>query len=161
MIRNYFLIAWRSLKKNRVYSAINISGLAIGMGVVLLISLWMLDELNYNKGFATYDRVVRVMINQTHGNDTRTNYSIPLPLAAELQTRYGGDFKKVSAGSWNSSHILVVGDKQLSKNGMFVQPEMMDILALRTLDGRKAVLDDPTSILINQSLAKAMFGTSD
>ena len=161
MLKNYFLIAWRSLVRNRVYSTINVLGLAIGMGVVLLISLWVLDELSFNKGFPTYNRVVRVMVNQTHGNDVRTNYSIPLPLAAELQTRYGGDFRAVSAASWNSLHILVVGDKQFSKQGMFVQPGMMDILDLRTDDGRKAVLDDPASILISRSLATALFGTGN
>ena len=60
MLKNYFLIMWRGLVKNRAYSFINILGLAIGMGVMLLISLWMLDELSYNKDFPTYNRVVRV-----------------------------------------------------------------------------------------------------
>jgi ABC-type antimicrobial peptide transport system permease subunit len=158
MIKNYFQIAWRSLVKNRVYSFINILGLAIGMAVVMLIGLWIRDELNYNKDFANYDRIVQVMLTQTHGNDTRTNEAVPIPLAADMRTRYGADFKKVSLASWNSLHILVVGDKQLSKQGMFVEPDMINILALRTVDGRKLLLDDPSSILISQSIATALFG---
>jgi putative ABC transport system permease protein len=161
MFQNYFRIAWRSLAKNRVYSFINILGLAMGMAVVMLIGLWIRDELNYNKDFANYDRIMQVMLTQTHGNDTRTNENVPIPLAADMRTRYGADFKKVSLASWNSLHILVVGDKQLSKQGMFVEPDMVNILALRTADGRKLVLDDPSSILISQSIAKALFGSEE
>src|SRR5580692_6050877 len=161
MIKNYFRIALRGLVKNRIYSFINIMGLAIGMAVVMLIGLWIRDELNYNKDFANYDRIVQVMLTQTHGNDTRTNESVPQPLAADMRTRYGADFKKVSLASWNSLHIMVVGDKQLSRQGMFVEPDMINILALRTADGRKLVLDDPSSILISQSIAKALFGSEE
>ncbi len=161
MIKSYFLIAWRSLIKNRVYSLINIAGLGIGMAVVMLIGLWMRDELSYNRGYTNYDRIVRVMLNQTRGNDTTTNWTLPLPLLADMRTRYGSDFKEVAAGSWNSLHVLRVGDKQLSRQGMFVQPGMINILALRTVDGRKAALDDPSSILISEAMAKALFGGDD
>jgi putative ABC transport system permease protein len=161
MIKNYFRIALRGLVKSRIYSFINIMGLAIGMAVVMLIGLWIRDELNYNKDFANYERIVQVMLTQTHGNDTRTNESVPQPLAADMRTRYGADFKKVSLASWNSLHIMVVGDKQLSRQGMFVEPDMINILALRTADGRKLVLDDPSSILISQSIAKALFGSEE
>ncbi len=161
MIKSYFLIAWRGLVKNRVYSAINVTGLAIGMAVVLLIGLWVFDELSYNKGFEHYDRIVRVMVTQTRGNDTRTNETVPIPLSADLRTRYAGDFAAVSVTSWNSDHILAVGDKLLTRGGLYAQPEMMDILALRTLDGQKAVLEDPSSMLISRSTAIALFGSED
>src|ERR1700722_444985 len=146
MLKNNFRIALRGLVKNRVYSFINIMGLAIGMAVVMLIGLWMWDELGYNKGFANYDRIVRIMLTQTRGNDVSTNESTPVPLAATLRTRYAGDFKKVATTSWNSLHILTVGDKRLNKQGMFAEPDMINILGLRTVDGNKAPLDDPSSI---------------
>ena len=161
MFRNYFKIAWRSLRTHRIYSIINISGLGIGMAVVLLISLWIQDELNYNKSFSNYDRIVKVMQNQTHGNDIRTNGTMPIPLAGALRTQYASDFKRVALTSWNSGHVLAVGDKQLNMHGTYVQPDMLDMLSLRNLDGSKASLDDPTSILISRSLALALFGTTD
>ena len=49
MFRNYFKIAWRNLVRNKVYSAINIGGLAVGMAVAMLIGLWLRDELSFNK----------------------------------------------------------------------------------------------------------------
>jgi hypothetical protein len=61
MLRSYFKIAWRNLLKNRVYSFINIGGLAVGMGVSILIALWIFDELGYDRYHANYDRVAQVM----------------------------------------------------------------------------------------------------
>ena len=51
MFKNYLKVAFRNLIKNKVYSFINISGLAIGMAATMLIGLWVFDELNYNDNF--------------------------------------------------------------------------------------------------------------
>ena len=59
MLKNYIKIAWRNLKKNKGYSAINIGGLALGMAVTLIIGLWMEDELSYNDYFGQRDRIGR------------------------------------------------------------------------------------------------------
>ncbi|HZE86545.1 MAG TPA: ABC transporter permease [Puia sp.] len=161
MIRNYVKIAWRNLVKNKTYSSINILGLALGMAVALLIGLWIWDELSFNKNFSNYDRVVRVMINSTHGNDTRTMGSVPIPLATELRTKYAGDFKKVALASWNFSNILTVGDKMLSKEGTYAQPEFAEIFSVPMISGSSSSLADPSSILISQSLAVSLFGKED
>src|SRR5450755_3610222 len=119
MIKNYFKIAWRNLIKSKVYSFINIAGLAVGMAVAMLIALWIWDEISYNNDFSSYGRIVRVMENSTNGNDIGTYRSGPIPLANELRTRYASDFKKVALAWWNLPHILAAGDKKLSKSGMF------------------------------------------
>ena len=158
MFISYFKIAWRSLMRYRVYSVINVTGLAIGLGVVMLIGLWVWDELSYNQQFPNYDRIVRVRITQTHGNDTRTNSTVPIPLIREMAARHGGDFSQVALGSWSYNHVIAVGDKQLLMAGMFAEPGLADILSFRTIDGKKASLDDPSSILITESMAKALYG---
>ena len=61
MIKSYFKIAWRNLLRNKGYSFINISGLALGMTVSILIGLWIYDELTFNTHFRNYDRVAQVM----------------------------------------------------------------------------------------------------
>ena len=65
MLKNYIKIAWRNLLKNRTSSFINISGLAIGMAVAVLIGLWIWDELSYNKNFENYDRIGQIMQHQS------------------------------------------------------------------------------------------------
>ena len=161
MFRNYLKIAWRNLTRNPGYSFINISGLAIGMAIVILIGFWIRDEVTYNRSFSNYDRLVRVIHNSTHGNNTLTHFSLPIPLSEELRTRYGSDFKRLSVTSWNDPHTLAFGDKLLNKAGMFVQPDMAEMLSLNMIRGSRSALNDPSSILISQSLATAIFGQED
>jgi putative ABC transport system permease protein len=161
MLKNYFKIAWRNLAKNKAYSSINIFGLAIGMTVALLIGLWITDELNFNKSFANYDRVLRVMVNSTHNNKTETGQPTPIPLAIEMRTKYADDFKAVALASWNNGHSLAYGDKLLSKNGMYAEPQMQDIFSLHMIKGGPGALNAPNSLVICRSLAQALFGDAD
>src|SRR5215510_11952842 len=60
MLKNYFKIAWRNLLKNKTFSLINISGLAIGLSCFLVIALYVIDELSYDRFHAKADRIYRV-----------------------------------------------------------------------------------------------------
>ena len=64
MFQNYFKIGWRNILKEKGYSLINISGLAVGMSVVMLIGLWVWDELSFNKYHKNYERIAKVMIKE-------------------------------------------------------------------------------------------------
>ena len=66
MIGNYFKIAWRSLWKNKGYSAINIFGLTIGLSASIFIFLWVYDELSYDKFHANADRIFKIFINNKY-----------------------------------------------------------------------------------------------
>ncbi|HXB44652.1 MAG TPA: ABC transporter permease, partial [Puia sp.] len=65
MFRNYFKIAWRNLVKNKVYSFINIAGLATGMAVAMIIGMWIYDETSANRHFKNYQTLCQVMMHQT------------------------------------------------------------------------------------------------
>ena len=60
MIKNYFKTAWRNVWRSKGYSVINIAGLAIGMAVALLISLWIYDELSFDTYHENYSRIAQV-----------------------------------------------------------------------------------------------------
>ncbi|RYF52477.1 MAG: ABC transporter permease, partial [Cytophagaceae bacterium] len=130
MLTNYFKIAWRNIVTNKVYSFINIGGLAVGMAVAMLIGLWIWDELSYNKRFANYDRVAQVMQHQTFNGVIQTQGAMPFPIAAELRKSYGSDFKHVIMATWTNNHILSVGDKKFSKKGAYMEPAITDMLTL-------------------------------
>ena len=70
MLKNYFIIAWRNLLKSKIYSAINIIGLATGMAVAILIALWIWDELSYNNYFKNHQTIAQVMTTQTFNGET-------------------------------------------------------------------------------------------
>ena len=61
MIKNYFKTAWRSLKLNKIYAAINIGGIAIGLTAFWLITLYVGDEMSYDTSFANADRICRIV----------------------------------------------------------------------------------------------------
>jgi len=158
MLTNYFKVAWRNLIKNKVYSSINILGLAAGLTIALLISLWITDEHNYDRNFSNYDHIVRVMENSTHAGTTLSLNSIPIPLAGELRTKYGSDFKHVALASWVQQNILANGDKKISTYGMFTEPDLPAIFTLNMIKGDWHCIDDPKSIVISRSLATTLFG---
>src|SRR5882762_10388161 len=111
MIRNHFSVALRNLRRHKMYSLINIGGLAVGMAVAILIGLWVYDELSYDKYHTNYERIAQVMQHPTFNGYKGTEYSIPIPLGAELQKSYGSDFKYLVLTSWMGDHILNYGEK--------------------------------------------------
>ncbi|HAO48518.1 MAG TPA: ABC transporter permease [Runella sp.] len=161
MIRNYFKIAFRNLLKYKGYSFINIFGLATGMAVAMLIGLWVWDELSYNKSYKNYDRIAQVMQNGSINGDFFAGGYMPLPLGNELRTMYAADFKHVVMSSWTQEHILAYGDKKFTKQGNYLSPNAPDMLSLNMLKGTRAGLKDASSILLAESVAKALFGDEE
>ena len=161
MLPNYLKIAWRNLAKNKVYSFINIGGLAIGMAVAMLIGLWTWDELSYNKSFPNYDQIAQVMQNQTYNGVVGTQPHNPMPLGNALRTQFGPSFKYVVMSSATFPTILSVGDKKFTKDGRYIESDAPDMLSLHMIHGARTSLKDPNSILLSRSVAQAFFGDQD
>lgn len=161
MFKNYCIVAWRNLSKNKIASFINIGGLSIGMAVTILIGLWIWDELNYDHYHAQYDRVAQVQQFETWNNQTETGPAVPFPLGNELKTVYGDHFKYIAMASWQGDHMLSTKNTYLNRNGIYIDREGPYILALQMLKGSRTGFINPNSILIAESTAKAFFGETD
>ncbi len=161
MLKNYLRIAFRHLAKNRTHAVINIGGLAIGMAVALLIGLWVADELSYDKYNSHYDHIAQVVQNEKNNGEVTTVFVMPFPLADELRTHYGTNFKTVVMGSQLHDHILTAGEKLLTKSGGFFEAKAPILLDLTMTAGSRDALHDPASILLAESVAKACFGNAD
>jgi len=161
MIKNYLKIAWRNLIKNKGYSAINIIGLATGMAVAMLIGFWIYDEVTFNTYHTNHKELAQVLTTQTFNGETGTGKAVAMPLGNELRTKYSSDFKNVSMASWNFGHILAVGDKKISAQGMWVEPNFPSMFSLKMIKGTRSGLADPSSILLSSSVARSLFGNED
>lgn len=161
MIRNYLKIARRNLAKNRVYSFINIGGLAVGMSVAILIGLWIYDEISFDKSFANHDRIARVIFQQTDDGIINTNQWTPRPLATALKNEYSSDFSHVIIGHQSGEQILANGTNQFLRRGNYVEPEFLEMLPVKLIEGTNSGLKDPNSIVLSNSLAQALFGKDD
>jgi ABC-type antimicrobial peptide transport system permease subunit len=158
MLQNYIKIAFRNLVRNKVYSFINIGGLAVGMAVAILIGLWIHDELSFNKYHKNYDKIGRLMQNQTENGTVFTGMAMPFPMGPELKNKYGNNFKYLTMASWEGDHILSIGDKKLSKSGIYFDVDAPKMLSLKMLQGTNEGLKSPNSILLSETTAKAFFG---
>ncbi len=166
MFKNYFKTAWRNLIKDKMHSLINIIGLSIGITVAILIGLWMYDEISFDKNFKNYDHIAEVIQNVSNNGEVQTWWQVPYPLANELRTRYGSDFKHLAmAVDWSDHKITISNNisnstdsKILKSNGGFFEKEMPEMFTLDMLQGNRNALNDPSSVLISASAAKAFFG---
>ena len=78
-----------------------------------------------------------------------------------LRDKYGSDFKHVVMSSWTGDQTLSYGDKNLKESGNYMEPGITDMLSLKMLEGNRNGLNDPASILLSQSTAKAIFGDAE
>jgi len=162
MYKNYFKIGWRNLIKNKGYSLINIGGLALGMAVAMVIGLWVFDELSFNTYHQNYERIAQVMKGaQFEGKHYEGQKSLPYPLISELKNNYGANFKHIVPASWGGDAALSIHDKKISKVGMFIGEDAPEMLTFRMTCGTWKGLKDINSIMISQSTAEALFGSTD
>ena len=161
MFKNYLKTAFRNLVKNKMHSLLNIAGLSAGIAVVMLIGLWIWDELSFDKYHQNYNTTAQVMQHQTLNGEVKTQITVPIPLGDELRTTYGSEFKKVVLSSKTESHILAAGENKFVKTGNYMQPEAPALFALKVLKGSGNGLNEPSSILLSQSTANVLFGNAD
>ena len=161
MFKNYFKIAWRDIIKNKASSFVNIGGLAAGMVVAILIGLWIHDELSYDKYHLHYDRIAKIREHVNVNGNIQTGKTVAYPLADELRTHYGSYFKHIVMSSHRGGHILSNGEKTLTRHGVYLEPAAPEMLTLHMLKGTRNGLQDPSSILLSESTAKAFYGDAD
>ncbi|WP_295796326.1 ABC transporter permease [Mucilaginibacter sp.] len=161
MIKNYLKIAWRNLVKNRIASLINIGGLAVGMAVAIMIGLWIWDELSFDSGFKNRDQIARVdEYNSINGHIEMWNASA-WPLAPTLRSKFGNYFKHVIITSWTNKHLLTYNNSTVTQSGNYMEPAITDMLSVKMLKGSASSLNDPTSIILSEKAARAIFGNAD
>lgn len=162
MIRSFFKIALRNLIKNKGYTFINIAGLATGMAVALLIGLWIWDEVTFNRYHKNYDRLAQVWQHNVYNGVKGSQRANPYVMAEEIRNNFGSDFKYVLQSTWNFGRILTVGEKKFNYSGMYWEPQVIDMLSIKLHHGSaESALKDPYSILLSETVAKALFDEAD
>lgn len=164
MIKNYLKIAWRNIVHSKVYSAINILGLAAGMAVALIIGLWVVNEFSYDKFLPNHTQLYQVEMNLTSQHDgEHTQTSLALPLTDVLRKEITGiNHVAETDAVGNEWHDLMVGDKKLYLNGGAVGADFLKMFQLPFVSGNaNSALAETNSIVLTQSTAKALFGNTD
>lgn len=161
MIKNYLKIAWRNLVKNKASSLINIGGLAVGMAVAMVIGLWIFGETSVDTNFKNRSRIAAIYENYVSNGQIQTTGNTAFPMAPALRQTYGQAFKHVIMASFDAPHPIMYNNNTVIQTGNFMEPGITDMLSLKMLEGDAASLNDPTSVLLSETAAKAIFGNAD
>lgn len=161
MFKNYLIVSVRNLFKNGFYSFINIFGLAIGITCSILILLWVADETSFDKFHPKADRLYQVWVRAFFDGKISSWTSVPLPTYEAFKTA-DSNIKSMVVTDWGGDHLLTVGENRLTKRGYWASEEFLEMFEFPLLTGQASqVMDDPRSIVISTSTAKALFGDKD
>ncbi|MEP6467782.1 MAG: ABC transporter permease [Parafilimonas sp.] len=162
MFINYFKTAWRSLMKNKFYSAINIFGLTIGMASAILILLWIQNEISHDSFYTKTDRIYLANNRDKVNGKMFAWNETPKPLGLALRKDYPEVEDVVRLDEHTANFLLSNGDKHFSIQGVFADPGFLSMFSLPLLNGNAATsLNNPNSIVLTQQLAIKLFGKED
>ncbi len=161
MFKNYLKIAWRNLLKNKTFSLINIAGLASGLACFILITLYIIDELNYDRFHEKADRIYRVHSDIRFGGTHMSLAVTSDPMGATLKKDYPQveQFTRIYA---NEGSKLFKKDNVFISEGRVVYADstLFDVFTFPAVAGNtKTALNEPNTIVINETTAKKYFGS--
>ncbi len=162
MFKNYLKIALRSIWRNKVFSSINILGLAIGLATCMLIMLYVQNELSYDRYNTKADQIVRVVFKgQVQGQKMKEANVMP-PVAKTLQNDYA-EVEQATRLMTAGTPAIVYGDHAFTDEPLaFVDSNFLDVFTLPLVQGnKKTVLQQPNSIVITTDAAHKFFGNEN
>lgn len=163
MITNYFKIAWRNLLKNKIFSFINVAGLAIGLCCFIMIALYVTDELSYDRFNEKADRIYRIHSDIRFGGTDLKMATSADPAGATLKKDYPQveQYARIYA-SEGSKHIKKGKEYIVEERVAYADSTLFDVFTLPAISGNtKTALDNPNTVVISESAARKYFGTTD
>lgn len=162
MLKNYLAVALRSMVRNKLFSFVNILGLAFGIGSALLIFLWINDEMLVDRFHTKGDRLYRVLENQKYTDGRLFTFnSTPAPMAPFIKDKYP-EIEKASRVTWNVKELFQSGEKIFYDDGRYADQDFVDMFTFIFSSGMAdGALKDKNSIIICRSMADKFFGKED
>ncbi len=163
MVRHNLLISYRNFLRFKSSFFINLIGLSTGLACVLLIFIWVNDELKMDQFHEYGDRLYQVMENVDQGGGVITRESTSGPTADALVAEFPEvEMAVISTMNWSGQSVLTAGDQDLKAKGIYASSSFFKMFSFRFIHGdRNQVLADKKSIVITESLAKRLYGTAD
>ncbi|MDB4918515.1 ABC transporter permease [Mucilaginibacter sp.] len=160
MIKNYFKIAWRNLKKNRLYAFVNITGLTVGIVSCLLIGVYIKNELGYDRFNENADRIVRVTMDYGHGEAPQK--------VAVTGTKVGPQFKRTFPAVADfvrlekRGGVITYNNQVFEENSiLYADPSFFKIFSFKLVSGDASAISSPDKIIVTETTAKKYFNTEN
>src|SRR5215213_7745944 len=161
MLKNYLKIALRNLFRNKAFSAINISGLAIGMASAILILLWIQNEISYDQFHEKKNRIYEAW-NRAHFSGKLQCWATTPKVLARTIERDIPEIEHSVRVNWPSNYLFSIGEKRLTVQGNIVDSNFLQVFSFPLVKGNsKLALMDMHNIVLTEKLAKKLFGNDE
>src|SRR5260221_2873160 len=160
LLRNYFTVALRSLRRNKTYSFINIFGLALGIASSILILLWVNYENSFDHFATNHENIFHAKVNRSYNGSITTEEEMCIPAYQALRNM---DTRITNSCFTNNTYGHDIGfqNKLFSLEALEVSEEFLGMFGIPIVKGNIHSLDDPKSIMLNETYAKEIFGDQD
>jgi putative ABC transport system permease protein len=161
MFRHFLLMAARSFAKHKLYGIINIAGLSVGLACAILITLFVRDEISYDKWIPNSENLYRLEITfQVPGREPMHLAKTPFP--APRVMRENLPEVKAMARIVPTQSTVTVGDRQYAETVSIVDPHFLQVIQLPLIAGDPTrALAEPLSVVLSESMARKYFGTTN
>ncbi|MEQ9424699.1 MAG: FtsX-like permease family protein [Cyclobacteriaceae bacterium] len=166
MVKNYLKIAYRNLLRNKLYSVINILGLAVGLAATILVAVYVLDEISYDQFHQKKDKIYRLSFTEQRQDDLFKYAKIPFP-SKEVLMEGIPEIKSYTRFYNNTvvsgAAMIHVDDEIYAETGIwFVDPNLLEIFDFKLLQGNpETILQDRNSVVLTEETAIKYFGSTD
>ncbi len=160
MLKNYMVIAWRNLMKNKAFSFLNITGLAIGMASAMLILLWVQNEVSYDRFHQNKEYIYEAWNRGEFDGKLNCWQNTPKILGLTLKKDFP-EIEQVSRnyGGW---FVTAAGDRKFSSPYLITDPSFLSMFSFPFIQGNpRTALNNVYSIVITEKMAKKMFGSEN
>ena len=159
---NYLKTSWRKMRRQKAYAFINVAGLALGLAVCMLISLWAADELGYDRFHRNVRKIFRVYRDESTTRPGSFSALTPPPMAAALKKDFPEVVRSTRFGTWQK-RLVSAGDKRFTEsNYMHVDPDFLAMFSFPFVKGDPdSALSNPYSVVLTESAAIKYFGRED
>jgi len=161
MFKNYLKTAFRNLVKSKFYTSLNIIGLAAGLATCLLIMLYVMDELSYDKYNINADRIYRVN-NEVKFGDNHFDMAVSPALLGITMVREFPEVEQYTRLRWYGSFRVKKGNENIQEDRIgFADSTLFDVFTLPVIAGNpKTALTEPHSLVITEKIAMKYFNTT-
>lgn len=162
MLKNYIKTAFRSLRKNTGFTAINILGLSVGLATCLLIVFYVIDELSYDRFNEKADRIARVNFEIKFGGNNSKYAQSMAPLAQVLKSEFPAVEAAVRLQGRGGVHVKKNNENIQEDMMVYSDPGLFDVFTLPMINGNPATaLVEPNCVVVTESIAKKYFNSVD
>lgn len=162
MLKNYIKIAFRCIKRRKIYSFINITGLAIGIAAAVLILLWVRDERSYDRFHANADRIYRAAQVFHYDDYHLEQANTPAILAPTIGEECPEVEFATRVRGYEDDYLVIADDKKFNESGLGIADEsFFRLFSFPVIEGNpKTILSEPQTVVISEKAAEKYFGSS-